>query len=172
MTIDLTRLPARALFDTSVLIPALRTSDPRTSAKDAPAKELFNAMVSQRNAVLIASVALAELLRKTPMLVLPRVKHVRTVAFDTQCAEVLAKYFPPIVLKEEQASLAGLPAAYWKYDAMIVAIGIRYGAECIITEDAGQTKLAIRAGLSALRPEFYQKSQMALPLPSTKPTDS
>lgn len=163
MTIDPTKLPARALLDSSVVVSAFGSKP-----EDQDAIEFFSAMVSQKRDVLIATVSLAELLRKRPTSPLPKVRHVRAVAFDEGCAEICAKHFPPIVLREEAAKAAGLPAAYWKFDALIVATAIRYGAECIVTRDDGQKKLAARAGLMALGPDYFQGAQLAL-TPSAPP---
>jgi len=87
--------------------------------EDQDAIEFFNAMVNQKRDVLSATVSLAELLRNRPTSPLPKVRHVRAVVFDEGCAEICAKHFPPIVLKEEAAKAAGLPAAYWKFDALV-----------------------------------------------------
>ena len=114
MTIDPTKLPARALLDSSVIVSAFGNRP-----DDQDAIEFFSAMVSQKRDVLIATVSLAELLRKRPTSQLPKVRHVRAVAFDEGCAEIYAKHFPPIVLRGEAAKAAGLPAAYWKFDALI-----------------------------------------------------
>lgn len=171
MTIDPTKLPNRALLDSSVIVSAFGTKP-----EDRDATEFFDAMVNQKRDVLIATVSIAELLRKRPTSPLPKVKHVRAVVFDERCAEVCAQHFPPIVLKDEAAKLAGLPAAYWKFDALIVAAAIRYGAECIVTADGGQKKLAAKAGLKALPPAFFQGAQLTLPtsvgapVASSKPT--
>jgi len=170
MTIDPTKLPFRALLDSSVLISAFFGNRP----EDVDSDELFRTMVNQRRDVLIASVSLAEILRKQAVSPLPTVRHVRTVSFDARCAEVCARYFPPKVLKEDAAKLAGFEAAYWKYDTLIVATAIAYGAECLVTRDAGQTKLAARAGLKAVTPSFFQGAQLSLPstavVPKAAPT--
>lgn len=166
MTIDATKLPMRVLLDTSVLVAALRHEP-----GDEDAAEFFRTMVNQKREVLVSTLSVAELLRRAPTSPLPRVKHVRTVAFDDRCGEVCGKHFAPIVLKGEAAKAAMLPAAYWKFDALIVASAIRYGAECIVTADEGQKRLAARAGLRALGVSSFQGAQLTLtpPAPAVAP---
>lgn len=158
MTIDSTKLPNRALLDTSVLISAFFGTRPEDEDSD----EFVRAMVNLRRDLLISTLSLAEILRKRSVSPLPKVKHVRTVAFDGRCAEVCAQHFPPRVLRDEQATALGTEAAYWKFDALIVATAIRYSAECLVTRDEGQAKLATRVGLKAVTPSFFQGAQLSL----------
>src|ERR1700690_4330080 len=88
-TIDESKLPGTALFDTSVLIPALRGA---TKASEDPAcPALFNAMIMAHRNILIAAPSAAEIFRQSPTDSIPRVALIRVVPFDLLAAEILGK---------------------------------------------------------------------------------
>lgn len=152
--IDERRLPARAAFDTSVLIGARKEAE-----KDhAVCAALWTAMVSKGRYILIPAPVLAEFLRQPNTPLPPRIERVEIVAFDDLAAFQMAKF-------AEASSVLSLPGEskkVLKYDAMIIACAMRHQAECLVSCDERQRKLAERFGLKAAAPSDFLEAQQPL----------
>ena len=157
--IDVNRLPQRALFDTGVVIRALRErpEDPRSLICEA----LWEAMVENGREILIAAPSIAEMIRQDGKGVIPHRRGVEVVAFDARAAEFLGRKFPERVLALERTT-TGLPRNYIKYDAMIVACAVRHRATHLVSLDIPLTTFANTAGLKAQAPEDFVAPQMDL----------
>lgn len=162
--IDLLALPASAMFDTTVLIPALGKK--KRASDDAACGPLFEAMIRAKRPVLIAAPSAAELWRREASNTLPRTQYVKIVAFDQLAAEILGRRFPPSVLIE-QRDQQNRPLAYIKYDAMIVACAVRHRVAEFVSTDDTQRRLASLAGLVVKAPKDYLAKQLSLRPPST-----
>lgn len=156
MTIDLAALPGRALFDSSVAIPALRRGP-----GDRPCADLLDAMIDTRREVIIAAPTLAEILRGDPDADLPRTRFVRIVAFDQLAAHELGIRFPATVLKQWRDA-TGAVLDYFKYDAMIVATASRHRVDAFITRDDRQAAFAASVGLTVRSPDSFKPPQLSL----------
>jgi predicted nucleic acid-binding protein len=157
--IDVNRLPQRALFDTGVVIRALRErpDDPRSATCEA----LWEAMVENGREILIAAPSIAEMIRQEGKGAIPHRRGVEVVAFDARAAEFLGRKFPERVLTLERKA-TDLPKDYIKYDAMIVACAVRHRATHLVSLDAPLTTFAKTAGLSAQAPEDFVGPQTDL----------
>jgi hypothetical protein len=114
-------------------------------------------MVNTGRYILIPAPVLAEFLREPSAVPPPRIERVEIVAFDDLAAIQMAK-FPS---DSTFIQLAG-GKKVMKYDAMIVACGIRYSAECLISCDERQRNLATRLGLKGVAPSEFLQAQQAL----------
>jgi predicted nucleic acid-binding protein len=155
MPVDPAKLPKRVLIDTSALISAL------TGLPTSPAAEFLNAMVTHSRDVIVASPSLAELLRRGAVSPLPRVRTIQVGAVDEETATILGRDFPPDALKQVRDA-NGLVLHYYKYDAMILAVGVRYHVDCVVTEDDRQANMAVLAKLTVRKPDYFQASQLQL----------
>lgn len=157
--IDEKKLPARALFDTGVVIRGIlqrKDSDTETC------KNLWTAMLQAKCDILIAAPTVAEMVRghrNGP----PEDPLVEVVAFDEDAAYRLGTRLPEQVLEDLRES-TGSAEHYIKYDAMIVACAIRHGADCIVTLDKGMIAIAKKAGMIARLPSYFHSDQQSLPL--------
>jgi predicted nucleic acid-binding protein len=146
-------LPTSALLDSSVVIAAF--GDRPSEYKDF-AISFITEMLAEGRPVLIAAPTLAEInAGPSPT---PLVKGIRIVAFDRQAAVVLAEKMPHELIKAERDTDGG-PLKYFKYDAQIVACGLRWGAACLVSGDENQCKRSVRAGLKAHHPRDFAKKQ-------------
>jgi predicted nucleic acid-binding protein len=158
-TIDQALLPDVALFDTTVLIPALSV----VRATDDPACQmLFQAMVAARKKILIAAPSMAEIFRRAPKASVPRTQSVQIVSFDLKAAEILGTKFPPHALVR-LAQVTGRPKDYIKYDCMIVACASRHDVKMMVTVDKKQRHLAELVGLRVMAPSDFLAAQRRLP---------
>ncbi|MGB8293852.1 MAG: hypothetical protein WCG85_00335 [Polyangia bacterium] len=146
-------LPPSALLDSSVVIAAF-------GGRPCEDKDLslsfITDMLNENRPVLIAAPTLAEINAGVPRT--PLVRGIRVVAFDRQAAVVLAEKMPHELIKAIRDSEGG-PLKYFKYDAQIVACGLRWGASCLVTRDDPQRKRSERAGLKAHHPKDFAKKQ-------------
>src|SRR5260370_1381136 len=71
----------------------------------------------------------------------PRIERVEIVAFDDVAAIAMAKFPSDSTIVQSAGGKKVL-----KYDAMIIACGLRHQAECLISCDERQRKLATRLG--------------------------
>lgn len=157
--IDLEALPISAMFDSTVLIPALGKK--KRSTDDAACGPLFEAMIRAKRSVLIAAPTAAEFWRREPKHAMPRTQFVKIVAFDQLAAYILGTRFPPSVLVE-QRDQQNRPLSYIKYDAMIVACAVRHRVAEFVSTDDTQRKLASLAGLTVKAPKDYLAKQLTL----------
>jgi hypothetical protein len=74
---------------------------------------------------------------------------------------ILGRDFPPDALKQVRDA-NGLVLHYYKYDAMILAVGVRYHVDCVVTEDDRQANMAVLAKLTVRKPDYFQASQLQL----------
>lgn len=156
--IDPSRLVRRVLFDTTALIAALCEASKEPGAE--AYRELFDAFIVNGHTVLVAAPSLAELLRRPEAAQLPRREGLVVGAFDAAAARTLAEHLPLSAITPAKAS--GAPAAYIKYDALIVACAIRHRAECMVTRDGAQSHMAKVAGLRCASPGDFQTEQLPL----------
>lgn len=146
-------LPSSALLDSSVVIAAF--SSRPCEDKDFSLSFITD-MLSENRPVLIAAPTLAEMNAGVPPT--PLVRGIRVVAFDRQAAVMLAEKMPNELIKATRDSECG-PLKYFKYDALIVACGLRWDAGCLVTRDDPQRKRSERAGLKAHHPKDFAKKQ-------------
>ena len=160
MDMDPKKLPRRALIDTGVLIRAL---DKSMTDKDVPAcRDFWEAMLNHDRRILISAPTMAEFLRKPrPVTDLPREKQVEFLAFDVPTALILGQQFPSDVLKKLTSD--GTTVTHLKYDAMIVACGLRWKADCLVHLDSDFEKLCHAVKIDAKKPELFRASQLDLP---------
>ena len=161
--IDPKLLPARALLDTGVLIRAL--GDRPKDANAAAAKAFFEAMVEQRREMLVGAPSVAEMLRGPVKTRVPRISGIAVVAFDNRAAELLAERMPHRVLIRVRDAL-NVPLDYMRYDALLVASAIRWGADAIISLDKGVLRLAEAVSARAQKPDEFIAKQGVLPFGS------
>lgn len=171
MPIDPALLPARALFDTGVLIRALRQ---RNDAHSLQCQQLFDAMLEAGHDIIVATPTLAEIYRGLPQDPVkpkppPKFPGLEIVSFDERAAIIVGTLLPQSVLKETK-SKTGTPLSYLKADAMIVACGVVGKASCIVSLDADHHELATAAGIPMKRPADFEKKQGELKLIATPPT--
>jgi predicted nucleic acid-binding protein len=158
MPVDARGLPRRLLLDSSVLIPALRRKK-----GDEPCAELFEALVASKVETLIAAPTVAEMMKRKPPRSLPHVRTIEVVAFDQAAAMLLGgDRFPHVALTKFKEEGAGA-VHYFKYDMLILACAVRHRAECIVTHDRWQTKIASEIGLPAKTAADYQGRQLTFP---------
>ena len=142
--IEAKRLPRRALVDSSVLSPAFGV---QVDSDDEAAYEFVSAMIANGRELLVSTLTVAEL-RKRGSAGPPRVRGLLIVPFDLQCAEILADAFPGEIFREfsgdQEKTRLGV-----KYDALIVATGLRHRVDCLVSGDKRQRNLADRVGLEA-----------------------
>lgn len=159
--IDSDKLPRRLLFDTGVLLRALRhkPGDPRSPLCQA----LLDAVLKARTTkLLIAAPSITEITRGTsdpgaePREV-PRERHVVVVPFDQTAAVLLGHELPYHML--QTLNVEGYSASFLKYDALIVGCALRWKADAIVSLD---TKMATRFGhlVPILMPTDYEDPQM------------
>jgi predicted nucleic acid-binding protein len=157
--IDTDRLPRRALVDSSVLIAAW------ANRRDEPLKPVceafLHAMEQHERRILIAAPTVAELLRGTPPVPLPRRKSLVPVAFDTVTAEMLGRELPAPVLQQLRDAAGKPTGQHFKYDALIVACAKRHGVDCIVSLDPHIPKLAEHVAVPCRTPDFFQLPLMA-----------
>ena len=168
MAIDPDLLPARALFDTGVLIRALRQ---KQDADSIPCQDLFDAMLANGREIIVAAPTLAEMYRAMPQGAkpkpLPRFPGVEVIAFDERAARVVGAELPMGVLRKTNTA-AGTPLSYLKADAMIVACGKIGSVACIVALDADLHALAPQVGIAVRRPIDFEKKQVEMALPPRK----
>jgi predicted nucleic acid-binding protein len=155
--IDPEALPASAMLDSSVLMPALN----KRSAGDPASERLLDALIENECRVLIAAPTAAEFYRRVPTKDIPRTQFVEVVAFDALAALELGKRFPPEALTKF-AQGAKAPLNYIKYDAMIVACAVRHRAVVLISTDGPQRKMASHVGLIVKAPSDFLARQTEL----------
>jgi predicted nucleic acid-binding protein len=157
--------PRRPLIDSNVLIAAWKERCTEPERDDCIA--FLEGVENNDGVILIAAPTIAELLKGTPPLELPRRKSIEPVPFDRRAARLLGKEFPAstlLTLRER----SGKPAShYFKYDALIVACAKSAGADCIITLNGKDLEgLARHVGLQCRPPGAYRRPQQSkLPLP-------
>lgn len=159
-------------MDANVLMRAL---EPHHTDRFAEAcRDFWSAMLEdERRQIIIPAPSLAEHLRGK-ISRLPSAEQVYVGAFDRRAAEILAEYLPKEIMSLEQHQLykdLGVPGAFVKYDAMIVACAKRWEVDCLVSIDTRvKGVLAKRLGLACKVPtEFYDMSPQQLPLPSGMP---
>ncbi|MEZ4237394.1 MAG: hypothetical protein R3F59_14845 [Myxococcota bacterium] len=138
---EMSGLPAVVLVDTGVLIRGLghQPNDPLSPVCTTLLQFLF-----QNRRVLISALSLVEIQRGTPKtgaapVPIPHTPKVAVVAFDTDCANVCGRLMPHEKLLEIK-SQTGLFVSYLKYDSLIVASAIRWGASMIVSADTGMQR--------------------------------
>ena len=166
MAIDPDHLPDRALFDTGVLIRALRQNKDKDSLACC---ELFDAMLKEKKTVLVATPTLAEIYRGLPSGTKPppkppHIAGVEIIAFDERAAEVVGTRLPMNVLKSTKTD-SGTPLSYLKADAMIIACGVVGQATCVVALDEDHHVLAGAVGLDVRKPMSFEKAQQEQKLP-------
>ncbi|MBL8956232.1 MAG: type II toxin-antitoxin system VapC family toxin [Myxococcaceae bacterium] len=156
--IDPTRLPKRAAIDSTILT---RTRDDATGPDAALCREFVESMITSGKVVIAPAVCVMEFMRKAPHEPPPRVEGFEVAAFDDQAAYEVAGRFPPEVFKERP----GTGAQNWlKFDTLVIATAVRHRAECLVTLDGDQKKLAERVGLQVRHPRDFEDPQGSLPL--------
>jgi predicted nucleic acid-binding protein len=161
--IDPSLLPQVALFDTGVVIRAQgdRPNEPESQT----CVELWKTMLDTGREILIAAPTIAEILRFGGGQSVPRTRGIRVVSFDEPAARVLAQRFPANVIKTA-AQNANVVGAHIKYDALILACGIRHQAEILVTcEREVFPRLARSVGFPAEHPSHFHAAQAMLPIP-------
>lgn len=158
--IDPKLLPARCMLDTGVWIRALgQRNDERSGA----CRAFFEAMIGQKNTMLMAAPSLAEILRGDGATVLPSTRYVQIVPFDRLAATLLGQEFPQHVLVSA-AMANGAKINYMKYDALILACAKRWDSRILVAYDDGYVKLARHLNSIAVqRPDEFEDRQGALP---------
>ena len=159
LSIDLARLPRRALLETGVLIRGL--GDRKRDQHAVACRLFFDAMLNERREILVAAPSVAEMLRGKTKTPIPRVAGLTVVGFDRRAAHLLAEQLPEHVLVKQRSD-TGSPLQYLKYDALIVACALRHAADAIVALDAGVMRLARVAGLENHEPEWYRAAQQEL----------
>jgi predicted nucleic acid-binding protein len=161
--IDVEGLPSSMMLDTGVLLRALGHRP--TDAKSAVCRDLLTEAVARGRRILVAAPSLAEITRGRPETgatphPVPRSRNLVVVAFDQRAAEVAGAKLPIDVLREF-ANQDGVPLTYLKYDALIVASAVRWGAACLVTVDA---KMKARYGhlIDVRTPESFEHRQVPL----------
>lgn len=150
------------MFDTTVLVAA---SGGRTRPdQEGACRPLFDAIVSTGRTVLVATPTFAEFLRKERARAIPHLAHIEVVPFDRLAAQLLAEKFPKEVLTRyrDESDKKAPPIDYIKYDAMIVACGVRHRADVFVSLDTDQRKMASKVGLSVAWPRDYMGRQQLL----------
>jgi predicted nucleic acid-binding protein len=153
VAMDLRRLPRRALIDTGILTRSMGDMPPDTETP--VCREFYDAMLENGREILIAAPTVAEVIRANGKRSIPRTPQIEVLAFDQVAAEILGRQMPITVLKEFRAN-SGANLTHLKYDAMIVACAVRYGAECIVAIDDDFEALAPHVGLETHHPREYR----------------
>lgn len=160
--IDPDKLPTRALLDSSVLIPALGD---RPKEPEAPAcRALLRALIEHGKEVVIAAPSLAEFMRGKDRDRPPLLRNVLVLPFDSKAALRLGQDFPHDVLKTHVDKNAGTSIDYYRYDAMIVAVGLRWNAKMLVSLDRRQVELARSVGMRVAGPGEFNRAQLPLPI--------
>ncbi len=162
-------LPASLLLDTTVFLRALghKVGDPRTRA----CAHVLETALSTRRRVLIGAPTAAEIHRGKPddgasPRPFPRVANFLVAPFDERCAQILGEKLPQAELVE--FAVNGLAMTHLKFDSMLVAIAIRYGAACIISLDGGMQDRYGKV-LPVYNPARFLPKQVPLVEPKPKP---
>jgi predicted nucleic acid-binding protein len=163
---DSRKLPGRALVDSGVVTRSMGDLAPDDATE--VCKGFYEAMLAFGREILIAAPTIAEVMRKDGLRALPRTNGIEVVAFDDQAALVLGKTFPMDVIKSLNHS--GTSRSYLLYDALIVACGIRHGAECVVTLDPDIFRLCAAVGFSCRAPSDFLTRQGTLVLPDPSAT--
>jgi predicted nucleic acid-binding protein len=161
-SIDIRKLPNVVMFDTTCLVAA---SGGATRPDQAGAcGPLFDAIIEAGRTLLVAAPTFAEFLRKRKAKPIPHLAHIEVVPFDRMAAQVLAERFPKEALTRyrDQSSKGSPPIDYIKYDAMIVACGVRHKADVFVSLDDDQRKMAVAVGLKVASPRDYMGRQQEL----------
>jgi predicted nucleic acid-binding protein len=151
------------MFDTTALVAA---SGGRVRPdQEGACKPLFDALVSARKTILVATPSFAEFLRKAGRRAIPHLSSIEVVPFDRLAAQLLAKEFPKEALTHyrDASDKSKPPLDYIKYDAMIVACGVRHKAGVFVSLDTDQRKMAVKVGLTVAWPRDYMGAQQVLP---------
>ncbi|WP_338052950.1 type II toxin-antitoxin system VapC family toxin [Pyxidicoccus trucidator] len=144
--IDLSGLPHRIMFDSSVLT---RTRANSTAPHSELCQELFRELLRSGRHILIPAVALAEYMRRPPHDQPKRHSRVEVVAFDQDAAVDLATKLPnwPVIKMH-----TGTSRTVAKYDEMILASAIRHNAELLLCMDTDLIEAAKLCKVPVLDP--------------------
>ena len=153
--IDESKLNARMLLDTSVVVQALDEKR-KDEGGLAVSRALWKAAVKSGR-IVIAAPTFAELLRGGTPLTQP----IEVVAFDRGAARLLAEKLPKTTMAEIR-EVYGVTRRAANFDAMIVACGLRHRAACLVSRDEKQRQIAEKAGLVAVEPEHFLGAQTTL----------
>jgi predicted nucleic acid-binding protein len=163
------RLPPTALVDTGVFMRFL--GDRPHEPKSHTAREFCRAMLRAQRELFVAAPTIAEILRHQPggvVVPVPKLPGVTVVAFDGAAAEHLGARMPHAQLTELRDA-SGQPLAYFKYDALIVACGIRWHADVVVSYDDQLRSIAKRAGFPAEEPDHYLRRSRLQAVPAPPP---
>lgn len=160
--IDDSKLPMSALFDTTVILPALDAKVASTNR--ALCAAIVEGMLAQRRRVMIAAPTKAEMCVGGLLLDdLPNTADIRVVPFDSEAASLFYHQFPKEKLKKlRNATTPPLNKNAVKFDAQIVACALRWKVAMLVTDDTGQMAIARAAGLLAVKPEHFLSAQLPL----------
>lgn len=154
-------LPTVAAVDTGVLI---RFLGDRDDAHSEQCKDFCEAMLQQRNPLLVPAPCLAEVARGRGARV-PLIRGIEVIPFDAPCAHTLGVHLAQASLIQPPTS-DGLPGAYWKFDTLLLACAIRWESRVLVSLDERLRRLAIRVGFDAREPKEFSKEGPQLPLPN------
>ncbi len=150
--------PRRPLVDSSVLIAAWTERRAEPSREDCIA--FLAGVENNEGSILVATPTIAELLKGTPPLELPRRRSVIPVPFDARAARILGQTMPNEVLKRLRPEGDVPPLSYFKYDAMIAACAKAFAAECIVSlDEEHMPALAQHVGLPFRHPRMYRQPE-------------
>lgn len=143
---DQKKIPAKVALDTTVVLRALGFAADPTGL----CEELLRELIACRVEIQLPAPVLAEILRGD-IRRMPQVRSGFTVAaFDELAAIRCAELFP-----KEMLSAGDKDGAALKYDAMIVACAVRWGAKHIVSLDEKLRKKATPAGVVGMEPANY-----------------
>ena len=151
---DTKRIPARVALDTTFVLRALGFADDDTGL----CSELLRELVSCRVELQLPAPVMTELLRGD----IARLPHVRSgllvTAFDELASIRCAELFPKAVLANGDK-----PGAALKFDAMIIACAVRWGAQHIVSLDEKLRDKATAAGVAGKLPADYLANDLFNP---------
>lgn len=153
-------LPTVAAVDTGVLI---RFLGDRDDANTEQCKDFCEAILQHRHELLVPAPCLAEVARGRGARV-PLVRGIQVIPFDAPSAHSLGLHLPQATLNQARED-DGLPGAYWKFDALVLACAIRWEGRVLVSLDERLRRLAARVPFDAREPREFSKEVPQLPLP-------
>jgi len=159
--VDASKLPARLMLDTQILVLALEHQSVKhaNNPSTALARKLWEiAIGSRRTRVLIAAPSVFEFRVSPSAPPLPRLANIEYVAYSAVVAEDMSKWASPHVLKPPPGTKETTRNIV-RYDALIVACAAHWKADLLVSEDNGMQTLADAARVQCVTLDYFLESQ-------------
>lgn len=141
-------IPGQIALDTGIVLRAMGHEDDKTNLCAEFVRELVNCRVE----IQVAAPVIAEVIRGDVKRTPQSMPGIVVTAFDDIAAIKCGQLFPVATLNSK---VGNKPPAVLKYDAMIIACAVRWGAKHLVSFDAELRKKATSAGVAGKEPSDY-----------------